>query len=118
VPYHLLHHLYRSCDIYVSPAYTETFAHPLVEAMSSGLPVVASDLPVHREICQDAATYFPRFSPAILAEQVLQIHQSPELAETLSRNGLKRAQDFRWDAHVDSLLALAQKLLIANPARI
>jgi glycosyltransferase involved in cell wall biosynthesis len=118
VPYHLLHHLYRSCDIYVSPAYTETFAHPLVEAMSSGLPVVASDLPVHREICQDAATYFPRFSAAILAEQVLQIHQSPELAETLSRNGLKRTQDFRWDAHVDSLLALAQKLLIANPARI
>jgi glycosyltransferase involved in cell wall biosynthesis len=115
VPYHLLHHVYRACDIYVSPAYTETFAHPLVEAMSSGLPVVASDLPVHREICRDAAIYFPRFSPDALAERVVQVHQSPGLAETLSQNGLIRAQDFSWDTHVERLLALAQELVRANP---
>jgi glycosyltransferase involved in cell wall biosynthesis len=83
--------------------------------MSSGLPVVASDLPVHREICRDAAMYFPRFSPEALAERVLQVDQSPGLAETLSRNGLNRAQDFRWDAHVENLLALAQKLVSTNP---
>jgi len=41
VPYHLLHHIYRTCDIYVTPAYAETFAHPLVEAMASGLPTVS-----------------------------------------------------------------------------
>jgi glycosyltransferase involved in cell wall biosynthesis len=117
VPYRLLHHLYRACHIYVTPAYTETFAHPLVEAMSSGLPVVASDLPVHREICRDAAIYFPCFSPAALAERVLQIHQSRELAETLSRNGLTWAQNFRWDTHVDRLLVLAQELLSANSKR-
>jgi glycosyltransferase involved in cell wall biosynthesis len=114
VPYRSLHHLHRACDIYVSPAYTETFAHPLVEAMSSGLPVVASDLPVHREICRDAAIYFPRFSPDALAERVVQVHQSPGLAETLSQNGLIRAQDFSWDTHVERLLALAQELVRAN----
>jgi glycosyltransferase involved in cell wall biosynthesis len=117
VPYQLLHHLYRACHIYVSPAYTETFAHPLVEAMSSGLPVVASDLPVHREICRDAATYFHCFSPDALAERVLQVHQSQELAETLSRNGVNRAQDFRWDMHVERLLGLAEELVTANPRR-
>ena len=58
VPYPLLHHVYRSCDIYVSPAYTETFAHPLVEAMACGLPIVASDLEVHREITGGAALFF------------------------------------------------------------
>ena len=63
IPYRSLHHLYRACHIYVTPAYAESFAHPLIEAMSSGLPVVASDLPVHREICGDAGIYFPRFSP-------------------------------------------------------
>jgi glycosyltransferase involved in cell wall biosynthesis len=110
VPYRLLHHLYRACHIYVSPAYTETFAHPLVEAMSSGLPVVASDLPVHREICRDAALYFPRFSPYSLAERVLQLQQSPELAHNLSHNGLQRARDFSWREHVDRLLVLAEEL--------
>ncbi len=111
VPYRSLHHLYRHCHVYVSPAYTETFAHPLVEAMSSGLPVVASDLPVHREICGDAGIYFPRFSPEALAEQVLQIQKSPELAENLSRNGLRRARDFSWNEHVERIIVLAQGLV-------
>ncbi len=110
IPYRSLHHLYRACHVYVTPAYAESFAHPLVEAMSSSLPVVASDLPVHREICQDAAIYFPRFSPDALAERVVEVHESPSLAETLSRNGLVRSQDFRWETHVDRLLALAEDL--------
>jgi glycosyltransferase involved in cell wall biosynthesis len=111
IPYRSLHHLYRACHIYVTPAYAESFAHPLIESMSSGLPVVASDLPVHREICGDAGIYFPRFSPDALAERVLQIHESPELAEKLSRNGLRRACDFSWSKHVERLVALAQELV-------
>ncbi len=76
VPYRSLHHLYRACDFYVTPAYAETFAHPLVEAMASGLPVIASDLSVHREICGEAAVYFPRFSAEDLAERVFHAARS------------------------------------------
>ena len=76
IPYRQLHLLYGRADIYVTPAYTETFAHPLVEAMASGVPVVASDLAVHREICGEAAAYFPRFSPESLAGTVAQVAQS------------------------------------------
>jgi glycosyltransferase involved in cell wall biosynthesis len=111
IPYHSLHHLYRACHIYVTPAYAESFAHPLIEAMSSGLPVVASDLPVHREMCGDAGLYFPRFSPETLADRVLRIRESPELAQRLSHNGLRRARDFSWSEHVERLLALAGNLL-------
>jgi glycosyltransferase involved in cell wall biosynthesis len=110
IPYRSLHHLYRACHVYVTPAYAESFAHPLIEAMSSGLPVVASDLPVHREICQEAAVYFPRFSPEELAERVLQIHESPGLSERLANHGLRRASDFSWSRHVERLVALAQEL--------
>jgi glycosyltransferase involved in cell wall biosynthesis len=113
IPYRSLHHLYHACHIYVTPAYAESFAHPLVEAMSSGLPVVASDLAVHREICEDAAIYFPRFSPEALAERVLQIQRSPELAEKLSRAGLRRARDFSWSEHVERLLVMARELIAA-----
>jgi len=114
VPYRSLHHLYRACHIYVSPAYTESFAHPLIEAMSSGLPVVASDLPVHREVCGEAAVYFPRFSAGALAERVLEVERSPRLAETLSQNGLRRSRDFRWDVHVARLVELAHELVGAH----
>jgi glycosyltransferase involved in cell wall biosynthesis len=117
IPYRSLHHLYRACHIYVSPAYAESFAHPLIESMSSGLPVVASDLPVHREICRDAGIYFPRFSPDALAERVLQIQESPELAEKLSHNGLRRARDFSWSEHVGCLVALAEQLVRSESER-
>jgi glycosyltransferase involved in cell wall biosynthesis len=85
--------------------------------MSSGLPVVASDLPVHREICEAAALYFPSFSPEELAEQVLQIHESPQLEQKLSSNGLRRARDFSWSNHVDRLLVLAEELIRSKKAQ-
>jgi len=117
VPYRSLHQLYRACNVYVSPAYAESFAHPLIEAMSSGLPVVASDLPVHREICADAAIYFSRFSSEELAERVMQIQGSPALAENLSSNGLRRARDFSWREHVERLVGLARELVQSQSER-
>lgn len=110
VPYRSLSHLYHACDVYVTPAYTETFAHPLVEAMASGLPVVASDLAVHREICGSAALYFPRFSPNELAQRVLEVVSSAAVSAQLAANGKQRAEYFSWSKHVDEILALAVKL--------
>ena len=110
VPYSLLQHVIRACDIYVSPAYAETFAHPLVEAMACGLPVVASDLPVHREICGNAAVYFPRFSPQLLADSIVQVEESSALRRRLAECGLKRSQEFSWRDHVDQIISLAHSL--------
>ena len=110
VPYRQLHYLYKRADIYITPAYTETFAHPLVEAMASGVPVIASDLPVHREICGDAALYFPRFSPKELAERVVEIVSSPELAAKLRSRGDTRSTAFSWNKHVEELVSLARSL--------
>lgn len=110
VPYALLHHVYRACDFYVTPAYAETFAHPLVEAMASGLPVIASDLAVHREICGSAAAYFPRFSPEDLADLVIQTSRSPEKTAAMRDAGMARSQAFGWDKHVERLLTLAKGL--------
>ena len=112
VHYSALHHVYRACDIYVTPAYAESFAHPLVEAMASGLPVVAADTDVHREICQEAAIYFPRFSPEDMADRICQIVTSDELARALAECGQERASTFSWQRHVDELLQVAQNLLV------
>jgi len=111
VPYHLLHQAYRSCDIYVTAAYAETFAHPLVEAMASGLPIVASSLAVHREICGDTGLYFDRFSPDALAEQVTKIANDPDLASKLGKEGLTRSRDFSWKRHVEQIILLVRQLL-------
>jgi glycosyltransferase involved in cell wall biosynthesis len=106
IPYRLLHSIYRACDLYVTAAYAETFAHPLVEAMASGLPIVASDIEVHREVCGDEALYFPRFSAESLADQVLtslnRVRPSPR------EDVLRR---FSWTRHLEEVLAIADRLL-------
>jgi glycosyltransferase involved in cell wall biosynthesis len=107
IPYRQLHRLYARADVYVTPAYTETFAHPLVEAMASGLPVVASDLPVHREIAGDAALYFQRFSAAELAETVAHVAQSPEISQRMAAAGRARSREFSWKTHVEKILELS-----------
>jgi glycosyltransferase involved in cell wall biosynthesis len=110
VPYRLLHHVYRACDLYVTAAYAESFAHPTVEAMSCGMPVLASDLAVHREICDDAAAYFPSFSPDVLAQQIAKIAGSPQLTAKMSMRSRRRSLQFSWESHVNQLMTIARHL--------
>jgi glycosyltransferase involved in cell wall biosynthesis len=117
IPYDQLHNLYDRADLYVTPAYTETFAHPLVEAMASGVPIIASDLEVHREICGDAAIYFPTFSPEKLAESIGQLVLTPGIAKQMSIRGMKRSQDFSWKQHVQEILKICETLLKRTSTR-
>ncbi len=110
IPYQKLHHLYARADLYVTPAYTETFAHPLVEAMASGLPVIASDLPVHREICGDAAAYFEKFSPDGLARTVSEVARSKEVSAGMAVRGFTQSHQFSWWKHVEQILSLCASL--------
>jgi len=116
IPYQQLHHLYARADIYVTPAYAETFAHPLVEAMASGVPVVASDIAVHREICGEAAIYFERFSPEALAECILQITNAVEMRKTMIAKGLTRAGEFSWKLHAEQIIELSRMLMGSEPS--
>ena len=111
IPYRSLHYVYSTADVYVSPAYTETFAHPLVEAMASGLPVIASDLPVHREICGDASSYFAVFSSDDLVKHLVEVVSSPEISARMVSRGLTRSHQFSWREHVKRMLNLCSSLV-------
>jgi len=111
VPYLHLHQLYPACNLYVTPAYAETFAHPLVEAMACGVPIVASEIGAHREVAGDAGVYFPCFSEEALAARVREVAGSVELSQRLSHNGLQRSAEFSWEKHVEKLVGLARSLL-------
>lgn len=98
--------LYNAHDIFVFPSVSETFGHPMAEAMSCGLPLVVADTPVNREICGDAALYFRPFSVSGLAAAVRRLDADPDLRRRLAESGRKRAvQRFGWNDHVDRLIA-------------
>lgn len=54
----LLDRLYGACSCLIAASYGEGFGLPLIEAAMHGLPIIARDIPVFREVAQDHATYF------------------------------------------------------------
>ena len=49
--------LYGACDLMVYPSLCESFGFSMIEAMGLGLPIVAADTPVNREMCMEGAAY-------------------------------------------------------------
>lgn len=62
-----LHHLYALATALIAASYGEGFGLPLVEAAQHGLPIVARDISVFREVAGDHAAYFPSGSSEALA---------------------------------------------------
>jgi glycosyltransferase involved in cell wall biosynthesis len=62
--------LYGHARATVCPSFGEGFDFSGVEAMKSGSPVIASDIPVHREIYADAAEYFNPYSVDALSAAI------------------------------------------------
>jgi glycosyltransferase involved in cell wall biosynthesis len=104
VKYERLHHLYDVCDAFVCPSYSESFGHPLVEAMASGLPVIAANHPVHREVCGEAAAYFETFDETSLARQCIRVLDDRSLAAEMKEKGYAQSGRYSWDSHVDQLV--------------
>jgi glycosyltransferase involved in cell wall biosynthesis len=65
-----LRQLYRHARATICPSFGEGFDYSGVEAMTSGGTVIASDIPVHREIYADAAEYFNPYSVEQLGQAI------------------------------------------------
>ena len=101
VPYEGIERLYRESDLFVFPSLAESFGHPLVEAMASRLPILASDIPLCREICGEAALYFDPLDPVDLAQKILLLKEDVSLRERLGHTGRQRVHaHFNWTDHV------------------
>lgn len=103
-----LNALYRSADAFVFPSFTESFGQPLVEAMASSLPVIASDRPVHRELGQEAFEYFHTFDPKDCAQSLIKVLKNPKLQEDMSSRSSLRSKYFSWSKYTNSLLETLQ----------
>lgn len=79
--------LYRTCDLLLLPTVLEVFSATYPEAMAMGLPIVTSDLNFARDICGDAALYFPPYDARAAALQVQTLLRDPQLWATLIARG-------------------------------
>ncbi len=108
-PYAYMPQIYEAADVVVWPTFAESFGHPLLEAMATAKPIVASALDVKREMAGDAALYFDTFDPRDFADKVEEALR-PETVRVLTANGAVRAGDFSWRQHVASFIDLFKEL--------
>ncbi|MRG60571.1 glycosyltransferase [Agromyces sp. CFH 90414] len=92
-----LDRLYRDATAYVFPTRFEGFGLPALEAMTRGCPLIASDLPVIREIAGDAAIYTDTTDAQALADAIVHVTGDAKLRQRMSRAGLDRASEFSWE---------------------
>ena len=111
VEYGQLANVYQAADVFVCPSYAESFGHPMLEAMAHDLPIVAANLPVHREVCAEAAVYFDVFDERQLADQVIRVIRERQLRDRLIQAGKARVKEFSWATHVTNLMQLVDKTL-------
>jgi len=106
VPHREIAHLYRAADLFIYPSLCESFGFPLVEAMAVGLPIVAGDLPLNREMCGEAAVYYPAHDPAVLAETIRSLSDDVPRQKSLAASATARSQAFSWSQHVDAVMRI------------
>jgi hypothetical protein len=97
VPSAQLRVLYNAADAVICPSVAEGFDLSGIEAMLCGGAVIASDIPVHREVYRGAAEYFDPYSALAQAKSVESvIHPDQQVRrQELIASGLKHAQRFR-----------------------
>jgi len=97
IPHEQLPPIYSAAAVFVLFSKVETFGMPLVEAMACGLPVVVSDIPIHREILQSAGLFVPPETPDALATALHKILTNEEYRSLLVQSALNRSRQFSWE---------------------
>jgi glycosyltransferase involved in cell wall biosynthesis len=106
--------VYRRVHAVLLPSEREGFGLPLLEALACGTPVIATDLPVFREIAGPAAVYCPLSEPAAWAERIVETAaeaENPEEAESRRRRGMAQAARFSWHEHARALASLYREVV-------
>jgi glycosyltransferase involved in cell wall biosynthesis len=101
-------------DVFVFPSAVETFGLAAVEAAQAGVPVLANDLPVLREVLavggESCALFVDTADAAATAAAVRRLLEEPRLAASLSARGRRLAERYSLDAMVEAYANLAKEM--------
>jgi phosphatidylinositol alpha 1,6-mannosyltransferase len=107
--------LYASCDAFLFSSTTETLGLVVLEAMASGIPVVATPaggVADHLRDEENGLTYPPRDASA-MAAQMIRLAQDRPLAARLGAGARRTAESLSWELEYDRLDASYRELLDA-----
>ncbi len=104
---------YRAADLFVLPSYCETFGLVLLEAMLTGVPIVATDAGAVPEILDSGrcGRIVEPESPAAIGEAIRALHDDPALRRRLSEAASEKVhREYTAGRVTDTVLELMDRL--------
>jgi glycosyltransferase involved in cell wall biosynthesis len=110
--------VYSRAALLLATSEREGFGLPVAEALAGGTPVVATDLPVFREVAGDAATYVPLERTDLWVQYILDaLAERSEQPDSWGRRqyeARRRGMRFSWSSYARQMAALYREVLAAN----
>jgi glycosyltransferase involved in cell wall biosynthesis len=102
--------LYDAAECCLQASLYEGLGLPVLEALSHGLPVIASDIAVFREIGAERVHLVDFEDPAQVCERILWLLGNPQERARCRADALSLAQQYNWDAAAARALAVFDRL--------
>lgn len=109
--------LYTGARGVVVPSLSEGFGLPAVEAAACGAPVVASDLPPHRESLRDGALFFPPTDVQELARLLARLLDDATWRGSMAARGRRNVGRLSWDVTARRLGEIVGQVVDGRRAR-
>ncbi|HTW96297.1 MAG TPA: glycosyltransferase family 1 protein [Candidatus Methylomirabilis sp.] len=90
-------YIFNGADTFILPSRHEGFGITILQALACGVPAIASDIPVLREVAGDAALFFDASDKEELSALMKKIITNENLRASLINKGLARAKEFSWE---------------------
>ncbi|MCC9193583.1 glycosyltransferase family 4 protein [Arthrobacter sp. zg-Y916] len=100
--------LLRRGTALVTLSKAEGYGLPVIESMAAGTPVIASDIPIFREVSGGAALLVDPDRPKAFASAVDEL-STPERWQEASAAGVRRAAEYDWDNSAAQLVQAAEE---------
>ncbi len=97
-------------DLFAYPSLMEGFGFPPMEAMASGTAVLATNIPVFKELLGDSA-YLTSPTPQAFADAILDLMQSRDRKEELAELGKNHVKQYTWEKAAELTLEVYQKAM-------
>jgi len=104
--------LYNLATVFTMPSLYEGFGLPVIEAMQSGCPVVASEEGSLGEVVGGAALSVDAYSEGSIMQGLKKVFNSEKIQEELTKKGLHRARDFSWKKTAFDTLEVYKKVAL------
>ena len=106
--------IYRRADVFILPSVMEGMSSVVLQAMASGLPIVASRVKGFEEVLEENVNgLFAEYNnPGEFANAIEKLIESAELREKMSQKSLEKSKLFSWESIAKKYLEFYEKTVL------